>query len=210
MRPPQATGFSHGEVQIDGVILCGGQGKRMGGKQKGLFLLKGKPLFVYAAEKLAPRVKTLWISANRFLDEYAKYGWPVIKDCVENLGPLGGIYSVLLNIQSSLLLVLPCDCPFFEIGWERVLLEKLLSSSASVAYISDGQKEQFLFALFKKSALSQLEEYLLSGQRQVEGFYRKVAALKVDWADASQRFFNINTLEAFEEANKMFDWIDKS
>ncbi|HTJ94962.1 MAG TPA: molybdenum cofactor guanylyltransferase [Pararobbsia sp.] len=66
--------------RITGLILAGGQGSRMGGVDKGLELLQGRPLVEYAIERLRPQVGTLIISANRHIEAYARYGFPVITD----------------------------------------------------------------------------------------------------------------------------------
>ncbi|TFE67397.1 molybdenum cofactor guanylyltransferase MobA [Methylacidiphilum caldifontis] len=188
------------QTNIDGVVLCGGKATRMGGIEKGLLDFKGKPLFVYSAEKLSPRVNTLWISANRSLEKYGCYGWPVVKDSMENCGPLGGIYTVLKQMNASFLLTVPCDCPFFEERFDVALKEKLFSSSSTVAYVWDGTRDQYLFALFKKSVLAQLEKYLVEGERKVARFYQFVQALKVDLSQYSESFYNINYLVDLEEA----------
>ncbi|ACD83026.1 Molybdopterin-guanine dinucleotide biosynthesis protein A [Methylacidiphilum infernorum V4] len=188
------------DMDIDGVVLCGGKATRMGGIEKGLLLFKEKPLFLYSAEKLSPRVKTLWISANRFLEKYRCYGWPVVPDSIKGCGPLGGIYTILKQMSSSLLLSVPCDCPFFEETIDIRLKEKLLSTSAPLVYVWDGKREQYLFALFKKTILAELEKYLMAGERKVGSFYRIVQAARVDMSACPERFYNINTVAELEEA----------
>lgn len=66
--------------QITGLILAGGQGSRMGGVDKGLEPLLGRPLIEHAIERLRPQVGSLAISANRNFADYAGYGFPVFRD----------------------------------------------------------------------------------------------------------------------------------
>ena len=66
--------------RITGLILAGGQGSRMGGLDKGLQPLQGRPLVEHAIERLRPQVGALAISANRNVDVYRRYGFPVWPD----------------------------------------------------------------------------------------------------------------------------------
>ncbi|NEX16437.1 MAG: molybdenum cofactor guanylyltransferase [Halochromatium sp.] len=94
--------------QVIGLILAGGAGQRMGGKDKGLIELKGRPLVQWVAEALRPQVKGLLISANRHQERYAELGWPVIADdrpidqeasSEIYQGPLAGIAAALNWLQ---------------------------------------------------------------------------------------------------------------
>lgn len=74
--------MNHGQ-QIIGVVLAGGKATRMG-KDKGLQLLNGKPLWQHVADTLAGQVMTMAISANRHRDVYQRSGYPVYEDTHEN------------------------------------------------------------------------------------------------------------------------------
>ena len=66
--------------EITGIILAGGEGRRMGGIDKGLTLFRGRPLIEHVIERLQPQVCDIAISANRCLDDYGRYGFPLIRD----------------------------------------------------------------------------------------------------------------------------------
>ncbi|MDR2711237.1 MAG: molybdenum cofactor guanylyltransferase [Burkholderiales bacterium] len=68
------------ENNITGLILSGGQGRRVGGVDKGLLLLDHRPLIAHAVARLRPQVGALFINANRNLSRYAAFGYPVISD----------------------------------------------------------------------------------------------------------------------------------
>ena len=72
--------------QITGLILAGGRGSRMGGADKGLQNHRGLPLAMHALLRLQPQVGPLMINANRNLDRYGQYGFPVMADEVPVLG----------------------------------------------------------------------------------------------------------------------------
>jgi len=101
-----------GRAQITGLILAGGEGRRMGGQDKGLLMLHGRPLAAHALERLAPQVSQVLISANRHAEAYAALGVPVLADIRPGfLGPLAGLLTGLQACRTDWLLSVPCDSP---------------------------------------------------------------------------------------------------
>ena len=79
-------------MTITGLILAGGLGRRMGGRDKGLQPFRGKPMAAWAIERLAPQVDVLLINANQNLEAYAAFGHPVVPDRIGGFaGPLAGL-----------------------------------------------------------------------------------------------------------------------
>lgn len=74
---------------ITGVVLAGGRATRMGGIDKGLQALNGRPLWRHVAEALAPQVDELVISANRHLEQWRASGYPVFRDIQEGYQAAG-------------------------------------------------------------------------------------------------------------------------
>jgi molybdopterin-guanine dinucleotide biosynthesis protein A len=100
--------------EISAVILAGGQGSRMGGKDKGLIEFRNLPLIAYAVNVAKDRVNEIFISANRSLEDYSKYGKVIVDDLEGYQGPLAGISKALKVCSSNYLLVLPCDSPMID------------------------------------------------------------------------------------------------
>lgn len=107
-------------ISISAVILAGGQAKRMGGADKGLQLLHGKPLFQHIYERLRTQVEQISINANRNHAEYSADGLMVFADRIAGFqGPLSGILTALERSETDFVLFVPCDCPFFhKICWK--------------------------------------------------------------------------------------------
>ena len=103
--------------QITGLILAGGQARRMGGQDKGLIPLAGRPLIAWVIAALTPQVGRILISANRNQAAYAAFGHPVIGDEAVGAelagfqGPLAGIAAAMTRMETPWLLTLPCDAP---------------------------------------------------------------------------------------------------
>ena len=107
---------------LTGMILAGGKARRMGGQDKGLIPYQGRPLIAHVLERLEPQVQAILINANRSHDQYAQFGHPVIADAEGGfLGPLAGILAGLRAAQTELLLCVPCDVGWNDVGsWDEV------------------------------------------------------------------------------------------
>ena len=82
-------------ADITGIILCGGQARRMSGVDKPLQPLCGKPMVGHVLERLRPQVAHVVISANRNVNEYAALGAPVVADTIADAGPLAGVLAAV-------------------------------------------------------------------------------------------------------------------
>jgi molybdopterin-guanine dinucleotide biosynthesis protein A len=98
---------------ITGVVLAGGQGRRMGGVDKGLKLLRGKPMVLWVIERFAPQVDEIIVNANQNLDAYRAFGHRVVPDAIGGyVGPLAGLHRGLSEARHELVATVPCDSPF--------------------------------------------------------------------------------------------------
>ena len=116
-RSPLAPPVPPAPAAITGLILAGGRARRMGGEDKGLIPLAGRPLIAWVIDALAPQVGRILISANRNQAAYAAFGHPVIGDEAVGAelagfqGPLAGIAAAMTRMETPWLLTLPCDAP---------------------------------------------------------------------------------------------------
>ena len=114
---------------LAGVILAGGLARRMNNTDKGLVTLNDKPLVSYVINTLTTVVDNIYISANRNVDTYKSFGYPVITDQTQDFsGPLAGILSVMQVTQADILLVVPCDSPLIKAEHLQKLLNTLNKS----------------------------------------------------------------------------------
>ena len=93
---------------VTGLILAGGLARRMGGVDKGLILLEGRPMISYIIDALKPQVNSIIINANRNISDYDVYGYPVISDEISDYqGPLAGMASGLKYSQTDFIATVP-------------------------------------------------------------------------------------------------------
>ncbi len=179
---------------ITAAILAGGRGARLGGVDKGLEELSGRPLVAHIIATLKPQCGTLLINANRNQPLYAAFGYPVVADdSGEFLGPLAGMLSVLRAAQTRYVLCVPCDAPLLPVDLTARLWQALVDNQAqaSVARSADGL--QSVYALLNRSLTDHLHTYLNSGARKTADWLQAVAAAEADFSDCPSMFLSMNT-----------------
>lgn len=178
---------------ITGVILAGGEGRRMGGRDKGLLLLDGRPLAAQVLERLRPQVGSLLISANRNLEAYRGFGVPVLTDLLPgHAGPLAGVQAALAQAATPLLLSVPCDSPVFPPNLAARLLASLEASGAALAVPRCGGRVHRAFCLMRREVKLALDAFLAAGDRKLALWQQSQAAQEVDFGDDDAAFANVN------------------
>jgi molybdopterin-guanine dinucleotide biosynthesis protein A len=186
------------------VILAGGEGRRMGGQNKGLLELMGQPLISHVLQRLDPGVSQRVISANNNITAYQQLGYPVIEDRLPGqLGPLAGIYSALESLHTEWLLTVPCDLPLLPTDYVQRMLDHDGKARAYVAF--DGERQQSGCCLLHHSLQSDLLTRLQHRQLAVHRFLAEHQAEPIDFSDESEGFININTPEQFAQLKQKIE-----
>lgn len=179
------------DLHITGLVLAGGQGSRMGGQDKGLVSYRGKPLVDHVIARMAPQVDELLISANRNLEEYARRGYPVLKDAMPDFpGPLAGVLAGLQAASHEWVLVVPCDMP--QLPTDLAARLQAASQGFAIAIADDGMRTHPAVMLIQTSLTQVLAGYLASGKRSVHGFQESVGFAKARFNPTEMA--NINKL----------------
>lgn len=186
-----SSSSANGErVQLTGLVLAGGQGSRMGGRDKGLVEYCGRPLVDHVLERISPQVEELLISANRSLEEYARRGCRIVVDDFTGFqGPLAGVLAGLRAASHEWVLTVPCDMPHLPCDLARRLLAARHTHLIVVAVA--GTRSHPAVMLIHQSLADQLAAYLQSGKRSVHGFQESTGFVTVDFAAADMQ--NINS-----------------
>lgn len=181
---------------VSGVVLAGGAARRMGGNDKGLIRLAGKPMVEYVLAALRPQVDAVLINANRNLEHYRSYGVPVITDERSGFeGPLAGVASAMRAARTAFLVTAPCDSPFVPADLVRRLARTLHDSGADIATAHDGTRMQPVFSLLRTRLLDALLDYLERGERKIDLWFAEQRTQTADFSDVPESFLNINTPE---------------
>jgi molybdenum cofactor guanylyltransferase len=179
---------------VTAVILAGGKARRMGGEDKGLIELHGRPLLEYIIAGLRPQVGHILINANRNLDRYRVFGYPVAADTAGSfLGPLAGMATGMQAVTTPLLLAVPCDSPFVPVALCDRLRRALDEADADISVAHDGIRMQPVFALLRCALLPSLLAYLGEGERKIDGWYARHRLALADFSAEPDVFLNLNT-----------------
>lgn len=184
------------KTSITGVILAGGQARRMQGQDKGLVLLNDKPMIEYVIDILKPQVGSLLINANRNHDQYSEYGFDIVSDELTGYcGPLAGMASCLDKIETPYMLTTPCDSPFIPEDLVQRLIASLESEGADISVAHNGERMQPVFCLMKKELVSSMNHFLNRGERKIDLWFNQHALAIADFSDIPKTFDNLNTIE---------------
>ena len=158
--------------KVAGLILAGGEGRRMLGQDKGLVLFQGKPLVQHVIERIAPQVDVLYLSANRNIGQYQQLNYPLIEDLSEfkGMGPLAGLASIEPQLPADITHVQlsACDNPFLAGTMVQNLLDFLhVAEPNCMATMPalDEHVHQYSSLLIKRQALAQVADFLRTDTR---------------------------------------------
>lgn len=179
---------------ITGVVLAGGEGRRMGGVDKGWVDLAGRPLVERVLAALRPQAGPLLVSANRSLAAYRGLGVPVVTDRLAGgLGPLAGIHAALAAAETDYLLAAPCDTPCLPPDLGARLGRALAAAGAAIAAAEVAGRLQPLHVLIRADLADDLAAALAAGVRKPSDWYDRYPWVRVPCDDVAPAFVNLNT-----------------
>ncbi len=181
-------------LDVTGLVLAGGMGRRMGGVDKGLVLLDGRPMVAHVIERLTKQVGAIVINANQNVERYAALGYPVVSDTIGGFaGPLAGLHAGLSAALTPYVVTSPCDSPFLPLDLVSRLAEGLERAGAQLAVAHTFAQAHPVFALVERAVLPHLSAFLEQGGRKIDAWYATLRVAAVQFDDCEQAFRNINT-----------------
>jgi len=183
---------------VAGVILAGGQSRRMGGGDKPLLPLGAAPMLAHIIARLAPQTTRLAISANGDPARFAGFGLPVLADeTPDQPGPLAGILAALIWAESlgeSAVVTVPGDTPFLPQD-----LVARLEAAGPFAIAATAERSQPIFGLWPVALATPLRAALAADQRRVNAFAEAHGVARARFDDPAA-FFNVNTPDELAQA----------
>jgi molybdenum cofactor guanylyltransferase len=195
-------------VKVVGLLLAGGQSRRMGGGDKALRLLGGIPLLDRVIQRLRPQVETLVLNANGDPARFTRFTIPVVPDSVEGFaGPLAGVLAGLDWTKSycpdcPYVVSVATDAPFLPADLVARLTEGLKEARADLACAASGGRAHPVFGLWPVRLREDLRRAVVEeGIRKVDQWTARHGLLTVPFADHPiDPFFNANRPEDFDDA----------
>lgn len=198
---------------VAGVLLAGGLSRRMGGGDKCLRALGGKPILAHIIERAAPQVDKLVLNANGDPARFKGFGLPVAADVVEGYaGPLAGVLTGLdwaaANAPGARWLAsFACDAPFFPMDMVERMLAAAEAAGADMSCAVTHGRSHPVFGLWPLALRDDLRRAMLEEEmRKVDLWTARYKLVEVDFPDVDTAkgpldpFFNTNRPEDLEEA----------
>ena len=194
-----------------GIILAGGLARRLGGLDKGLIEVAGRPILARLVERLSPQCAALILNANSDPTRFASFGLPVVADEIEGFaGPLAGLlagmdYAAARFPSARDVLSVPADTPFIpENLVARLEAARAAGGGARIAVATSAGRAHHAVALWPLTLTEDLRQALAAGERRVSGFIARYQNAAADWpAEAYDPFFNVNRPEDLAEAEAL-------
>lgn len=190
-----------------GVLLAGGLARRMGGGDKPLLRLQGRPLLDHAIARIRPQVCALVLNANGDPARFAQWGLPVIADPLPgHPGPLAGVLAGMRwtqanHPQCSDVLSVPTDTPFLPLDLVQRLREGRAARRLPIACAASGGRTHPVVALWPVSLADELESALLAGMRKIDAWTAQFGVAAVAFEDGGgDSFFNVNNPDELADA----------
>lgn len=197
-----------GRSKIVGVVLAGGRSRRMGGRDKALAVLAGRPLAAHVISRLKPQVRAVAVNSNGDPAAYAAFDMPVFPDIVTGFsGPLAGIQASMLYAGSlpgvTHVVTVPADTPFLPIDLVSRLAAAAVTPETIVLAASGGRVHPVV-GLWPVELAEELALWLVASEKlSVKAWTESREAVTAPFpADGPfDPFFNINTPEDLATAN---------
>lgn len=195
---------------VVGVLLAGGQARRMGGGDKCLQTLGGETLLDRAIKRALPQVDALILNANGDPARFAAYDVPVVPDIVDGFaGPLAGVLTAMEWAAANApdhetVASFPTDAPFFPDDLVDTMLEARRQAGALLACAASQGRTHPVFGIWPVGLRDELRVALDDGERKIDRWTEQFPLVTVEFAGVGvDPFFNANTPEDLEEAERL-------
>ncbi len=200
---------------IVGVILAGGQSRRMGGGDKSLLNLGDKPMLGHVVARFGPQVSRMAINANGEPDRFAPFGLPVVSDTIEGfVGPLAGVLAGMTWARAAApearwVATVSADAPFIPSDLVARLAAAVAMQPTAIAIAESAGELHPVIGLWPVAHLQDLESELKAGVRKVLRWTDKHGTVPVQFSLVKigdveiDPFFNANTPEELDEARRL-------
>jgi len=197
--------------QTVGVVLAGGLARRMGGGDKGLIELDGRPILDHVIERLAPQVRLIVLNANGDPERFARWNRPVAADVLpDNPGPLVGVLTGMDWVVANLpgvewIVTVPTDAPFLPRDLVERFFDGIAAEKADMSCAVSGGQRHPVCGLWSVGLRMDLRSALVhEGLRKVDIWTarHKVADVAFD-VDPVDPFFNANEPNDLDEAHRL-------
>ena len=196
-------------IRSAATLLAGGQARRMGGGDKNLMMLAGKPVLRHVLDRVDFADRPLMINANGDPARYAAFCLPVCADVIDGYaGPLAGILTGLEWVAAnhsdcSNMVSLATDAPFLPVNLIAVL-ESAIGDGAEIAQAMSLHRRHPVFAIWPVAIAGALRDAVIDeGVRKIDDFTARYHCVTVEFAGTPDPFMNLNRPDDFDLATQI-------
>ena len=202
---------------VCGIILAGGLARRMGGGDKPLKEIAGKPILTHVIERLQPQCAALVLNANGDPARFASFGLPVVADDVPDFaGPLAGILAGLDWVAANMpgtesAISVAADTPFIPRDLVRRLREARDAEHCDIAVATSRGRTHPVIALWPVALRTALRRALIEeGERKIDRFTARYEVAEVGWPNEPyDPFFNVNEASDIDAAEAILASVEQ-
>ena len=180
---------------VTGVVFCGGTGRRLGGVEKPLIEVAGRPLLAWVLERLRKQVGTVVLSGAND-PAYARFGCEMVPDRAPGEGPLSGFATAVEAATTDWIFTCPGDSPYLAENLIELLAQD--ARRVGVAVPHDGKRRQNLFLLMRRDRAESLVGFFEQGGRAAHRWLDENGIGVTDLSAIAESFFNVNTPDDLE------------
>jgi molybdopterin-guanine dinucleotide biosynthesis protein A len=211
-----------GRLDVTGVVLAGGLSRRMGGGDKGLLELAGRPMLTHVVCRLRPQVGAMVVNANGDPARFAPLGLPVVPDTIGGfVGPLAGVlagmrWSVANAPGAHWVVTAPGDAPLLPSDLVDRLMQAVESRPGAITLAQSHGELHPVIGLWPIALAEDLEQQLRNGVRKVLHWTDRHGTVPVPFPPARvcgldiDPFFNANTPQELDQLRTMLSKTAKS
>ncbi len=183
------------------VVIAGGQGSRVGFRQKALLPYLGKPILESILSRINGQAGSVWINANAEIERYKQYTAHVFKDGYDGfLGPLAGMQAAWKHIKTDWAVFIPCDNPALPGDFVSRLIAAYQQHPAPIVVVHDGSRMQPLYLLMHRSMSSSLDDAIEKRHLSVNRWVKENVYAEADFSDCCpDAFQNMNSLAHYDQ-----------
>ncbi len=190
------------------VLLAGGLARRMGGGDKPLRMLGGRPLLDHVLDRIRPQVRAVALNVNGDPARFAAWELPVLADPLpDNPGPLAGVLAGMrwaASLGVADVLSVPTDTPFLPENLVAGLNEARQAAGAAIACATSGGRTHPVVALWPAALADPLEAALRGGMRRIDAWTARYSVVTAQFdGGAVDPFFNVNSPDELAEAEAL-------
>jgi molybdopterin-guanine dinucleotide biosynthesis protein A len=205
-------------LEISAAILAGGRATRLQGADKASLLVGGRRIIerqLAALAEVAGEVRIIVAAGAGDAARYADLGVPIVADAVAGVGPLGGLYTALLEARYDRVLVLACDMPFVPAAvLQHLVIESGTGEQVDAVVPRSGAGLEPLCALYRRQTAPAVRALIDSGERRMTALLARLRVRAIDEGafapyDGGTLFMNVNTPHDYARARGQVEVVEK-